>query len=82
MRVIEYLGDDVCYHTNVTAKPKMNLALRRDRSGKISGPTLKLLGLGDIPFVKVSDTPVYQPLPADVLPDPAEEAGGRSGNGR
>jgi len=45
-------------------KPEMDFVLHRDESGEIVSGTLRLIGLGDVPFVKVSDTPVYVPLPS------------------
>lgn len=61
-------GDDVWFHTNVTMKPEMDVALRRDDVGRVVGATLTIAGLGEIPFVKVSDAPVYEPLPSTTLP--------------
>jgi len=64
-------GDDVWFHTNVTMKPEMDFALRRNDAGRVTGAMLTIAGLGDIPMVKVSDTPVYEPLPPiDPRPEP------------
>jgi len=60
-------GGDVWFHVNVTDKPEMDVILQRDPSGEVSGLTLKLIGLGDVPFVKLSDEPRYEPLPSRVL---------------
>lgn len=70
-------GDDVWFHANVSSKPEMDLILERDEAGEVRGLTLKLIGLGDIPFVKVSETPLYQPLPSRTLPAEAESAGSK-----
>ncbi|MFC2081862.1 carcinine hydrolase/isopenicillin-N N-acyltransferase family protein [Candidatus Bipolaricaulota bacterium] len=61
-------GNDVWFHTNVTMKPEMDVALRRDDAGRVIGATLTIIGLGEIPFIKVSDTPAYEPLPSTTLP--------------
>lgn len=61
-------GDDVWFHTNVTMKPEMDFVLQRDGAGQVTGATLTIAGLGEIPFVKVSNAPVYEPLPSTTLP--------------
>lgn len=66
-------GDDVWFHTNVTMKPEMDFALRRDEAGRVVGGSLTLIGLGEIPFIKVSDVPVYEPLPSMMMPPLADE---------
>lgn len=60
-------GSDVWFHTNVTMKPEMDVALRRGDAGQVVGATLTIVGRGEIPLIKVSDTPVYEPLPSRVL---------------
>jgi hypothetical protein len=65
---LRHAGDDVWFHTNVTMKPEMDFALGRDDAGRVIGATLTIAGLGEIPFVKVSDAPVYEPLPSTTLP--------------
>ena len=74
-------GDDVWFHTNVTMMPEMDFAFRRDDGGRLIGGVLTLIGLGDIPFVKTSDAPAFEPLPTRVLSFDPDEAVGPSTSG-
>jgi len=71
------LGGDLFRIAGMNPEADFDVALARDASGGVSGATLSVCALGvDIALDKVSDVPVFDPLPGFMVPFP--DSGGET----
>ena len=69
--------EDGWFHTNVTMMPELEFVLRRGGDGRVDGAALLIEGGAEIPLVKASGTPRFEPLPQTRAADapPATQSG-------